>query len=104
EAVYLRDLWPTEREIQETMLTAVTSQMFREQYADVFNGDDRWKTLHVPEGERFTWEPDSTYIRNPPFFDGITLQTTPLANITGARVLAKLGDSITTDHISPAGS
>ncbi len=102
--VYLRDLWPTEREIQETMLTSVTSEMFRRQYADVFNGDERWKTLYVPEGERFTWEPDSTYIRNPPFFDGITLHTTPLANIAGARVLALLGDSITTDHISPAGA
>ncbi|HEX4445804.1 MAG TPA: aconitate hydratase, partial [Polyangiaceae bacterium] len=95
---------PTEREIQETMLKAVTSEMFREQYADVFSGDERWKTLQVPEGERFTWEPDSTYIRNPPFFEGLTLQTAPLANIAGARVLALLGDSITTDHISPAGN
>jgi aconitate hydratase len=104
KAVYLRDLWPTEREIQATLLTAVTSDMFREQYADVFNGDERWKTLQVPEGDRFAWEPDSTYIRNPPFFDDITLQTTPLSNIAGARVLALLGDSITTDHISPAGA
>ncbi len=103
-AVYLRDLWPSEREIQATMLTAVTSDMFREQYANVFDGDERWQTLQVPEGDRFAWEADSTYIRNPPFFDGITLQTTPLSNITGARVLALLGDSITTDHISPAGA
>jgi aconitate hydratase len=102
--VYLRELWPTEREIQETMLTAVTSEMFRDSYGDVFSGDDRWKTLAVPTGNRFAWEPDSTYIRNPPFFDGITLQTTPLRDVAGARVLAKLGDSITTDHISPAGS
>ena len=102
--VFLRELWPTEREIQETMLTAVTSEMFRTQYADVFGGDERWKTLGVPTGNRFAWEPDSTYVRSPPFFDGLTLQTTPLKDIAGARVLAKLGDSITTDHISPAGS
>ena len=104
EKVFLRDLWPSEREIQATMLTAVTSEMFREQYADVFSGDQRWKTLQVPTGDRFEWDDTSTYIRNPPFFDGLTLQTTPLQNITSARVLALLGDSITTDHISPAGS
>jgi aconitate hydratase len=102
--VYLRELWPTEREIQETMLTSVTSIMFREQYADVFGGDERWKNLKVPGGDRFAWEPDSTYIRNPPFFESITMETTPVRDITGARVLALLGDSITTDHISPAGS
>jgi aconitate hydratase len=102
--VFLRELWPTAREIQETMLSAVTSDMFREQYADVFHGDDRWRTLSVPTGNRFAWEPDSTYIRNPPFFEGLTLQTTPLQDIGGARVLALVGDSITTDHISPAGS
>jgi aconitate hydratase len=102
--VYLRELWPTEREIQETMLTSVTSTMFREQYADVFGGDARWKNLQVPGGDRFAWEPDSTYIRNPPFFESITMETTPVRDITGARVLALLGDSITTDHISPAGS
>jgi len=102
--VYLRELWPTEREIQETMLTSVTSTMFREQYADVFSGDDRWKLLQVPTGDRFAWDPDSTYIRNPPFFENITMETTPVRDITGARVLALLGDSITTDHISPAGS
>ncbi|MDO8793995.1 MAG: aconitate hydratase AcnA [Vicinamibacterales bacterium] len=102
--VFLRELWPTEREIQETMLTAVTSEMFRTEYNDVFSGDERWQSLGVPTGNRFAWEPDSTYIRNPPFFEGLTLQTTPLKDIAGARVLAKLGDSITTDHISPAGS
>ena len=104
QPVYLRDIWPTEREIQETMLRAVNARMFREQYADVFTGDDRWRSLHVPQGDRFAWEPDSTYIRNPPFFDGLTLQPAPLLDITGARALAMLGDSITTDHISPAGS
>jgi aconitate hydratase len=102
--VYLRELWPTEREIQETMLSSVTSTMFREQYADVFSGDDRWKNLQVPTGDRFAWDPDSTYIRNPPFFEHITMETAPVRDITGARVLALLGDSITTDHISPAGS
>jgi aconitate hydratase A / 2-methylisocitrate dehydratase len=102
--VFLRELWPTEREIQQTMLASVTSTMFREQYADVFSGDDRWRHLQVPTGDRFAWEPDSTYIRNPPFFEHITMETTPVTDITGARALAILGDSITTDHISPAGS
>ena len=102
--VFLRELWPTEREIQETMLSAVSSDMFREQYADVFGGDERWKSLPVPAGDRFAWDPNSTYIRNPPFFEGLTLETTPVKDIAGARVLALLGDSITTDHISPAGS
>ena len=86
------------------MLTSVTATMFREQYADVFGGDERWQTLQVPAGDRFAWEPDSTYIRNPPFFEAITMEPAPLRDITGARVLALLGDSITTDHISPAGS
>jgi aconitate hydratase len=86
------------------MLSAVTSEMFREQYADVFSGDERWQSLPVPGGDRFAWDPDSTYIRNPPFFEGLTMETTPLKDIVGARVLALLGDSITTDHISPAGS
>jgi aconitate hydratase A / 2-methylisocitrate dehydratase len=102
--VHLRELWPSEREIQETMLRAVTSDMFREQYADVFSGDERWRQLPVPTGDRFAWDAASTYIRNPPFFEGITMEPPPVADITGARVLALLGDSITTDHISPAGS
>src|SRR5581483_238499 len=102
--VYLRDLWPTDREIQQTMLSAVTSDMFRKEYADVFSGDERWQKLKVPTGDRFAWESDSTYIQNPPFFEHITMETAPVVDITGARVLALLGDSITTDHISPAGS
>src|SRR4051812_31213709 len=102
--VYLRELWPTEREIQETMLTSVTSDMFRKEYADVFSGDDRWKQLQVPGGDRFAWDATSTYTRTPPFFEHITMETAPVRDITGARVLALLGDSITTDHISPAGS
>jgi aconitate hydratase len=104
EPVYLRDLWPAEREIQEAMLSAVTSDIFRQQYADVFQGDERWRDLEVPTGDRFAWHQDSTYIRNPPFFESITMDTAPVKDITGARVLALLGDSITTDHISPAGS
>ncbi len=102
--VFLRDVWPSEREIQETMLRSVRKDMFRDKYADVFEGDARWRTLPVPEGERFEWAQDSTYIRNPPFFDGVTLEPTPPTDIRGARVLAVLGDSVTTDHISPAGS
>jgi aconitate hydratase len=102
--VYLRDIWPTEAELQKTMLAAVTSDQFRAQYADVFKGDTRWQGLQVPTGNRFAWEPDSTYVRNPPFLEGVTMEPAPLKNISGARVLALLGDSITTDHISPAGS
>jgi aconitate hydratase len=102
--VYLRELWPAERDIQSTMLAAVRADMFREQYANVFAGDERWQSLPVPTGDRFVWEPDSTYIRNPPFFEELTLQPAALRDISGARVLALLGDSITTDHISPAGS
>jgi len=102
--VYLRDIWPTELEIQQTMLRAVSAEHFRKQYAHVFQGDERWQTLQVPTGDRFAWEPDSTYVRHPPFLEGMTMQPLPLTDIVGARVLARLGDSITTDHISPAGS
>jgi aconitate hydratase A / 2-methylisocitrate dehydratase len=102
--VYLRDIWPTQAEIQQTMLSAVTSEMFRRKYADVFSGDERWQSLDVPGGERFAWDPRSTYVRRPPFLENVTPEPVPLADIVGARVLALLGDSITTDHISPAGS
>jgi aconitate hydratase len=102
--VYLRDIWPTQAELQQTMLSAVTREHFEKEYADVFKGDDRWRSLPVPTGNRFAWEPDSTYVRNPPFLEGVTMEPAPLKNIAGARVLALLGDSITTDHISPAGS
>ncbi len=104
EPVTLRDIWPSEREIQETMLKAVRQEMFRRKYAEVFEGDDRWRSLPVPPGDRFNWADDSTYIRNPPFFEGLTRTPTPPGDIAGARVLALLGDSVTTDHISPAGS
>ncbi|MDQ3346461.1 MAG: aconitate hydratase AcnA [Acidobacteriota bacterium] len=104
QPVYLKDLWPSEREIQETMLKSVRSEMFRESYAKVFDGDARWRSLPSPVGERFAWDEDSTYIRNPPFFDGLTLEPVPPRDIVAARALAVLGDSVTTDHISPAGS
>jgi aconitate hydratase len=103
-AVYLKDIWPTEQEIQDTMLSAVTAEMFRKSYAQVFEGDERWRMLNVPEGSRFDWDPDSTYIRRPTFLEGMTMTASPLADISSARVLALLGDSVTTDHISPAGS
>jgi aconitate hydratase len=104
KSVYLRDIWPTEQEIQDTLLRTVTADMFRRAYADVFQGDERWRKLDVPDGSRFEWEADSTYIRKPTFLQGMTMTPAPLTDITGARVLALLGDSITTDHISPAGS
>jgi len=104
QPVFLKDIWPTEQELQETMLRAVTKQMFQESYADVFKGDDRWRGLAVPEGSRFEWDEDSTYIRKPTFLEGMTMTPPAPAEITGARVLALLGDSVTTDHISPAGS
>jgi len=102
--VYLRDIWPSEREIQAASLGAVTAESYREVYADVFGGDDRWQRLQVPAGDRFMWADESTYIRHPPFFEGLSSSPAPLADIAGARVLALLGDSVTTDHISPAGS
>ncbi len=102
--VYLKDLWPTEKEIQAAMLTSVTADAYRKQYANVFEGQERWKNLPVPTGDRFAWEADSTYIRKPPFLENLSMTPAPPTDITGARALAVLGDSITTDHISPAGS
>jgi aconitate hydratase len=102
--VYLRDIWPTEHELQETMLKAVTADMFRRSYGDVFRGDSRWQGLQVPEGSQFAWDAESTYVRKPTFLEGMTMEPAPLRDISGARVLAVLGDSVTTDHISPAGS
>jgi aconitate hydratase len=103
KAVYLKDVWPTQEEIQKTMLRAVTSEAFRKQYASVFDGDERWKTLPVPGGDRFAWDDTSTYIRKPPFLENLSMTPAPPSDIRGARALALLGDSITTDHISPAG-
>ena len=102
--VYLRDIWPSEQEVAQTIEQAIHSDMFRKSYGEGFAGDERWNSLQVPEGDRFAWEPDSTYVRLPPYFEGMPAQPESLTDIDGARVLALLGDSVTTDHISPAGS
>ena len=102
--VYLRELWPTQEEIQAAVRNSVRAEMFQEKYAHVFAGDERWNAMDVPTGDLFAWDPDSTYVKNPPFFDNMPLTPLALENIHAARVLALLGDSITTDHISPAGS
>jgi aconitate hydratase len=102
--VYLKDIWPSSHEIQDTIRDSVTSDMFRSSYASVFQGDERWTSIDSPEGEMFDWDDDSTYIQNPPYFRGMTLEPPGVPEIRGARCLAKLGDSITTDHISPAGA
>ena len=102
--VYLRDIWPTPEEVQATIDKAIGAQMYRERYAHVFDGDERWKALDIPTGETFKWDEKSTYVRKPPYFEGMPKQPTPVSDIANARVLAKLGDSVTTDHISPAGS
>jgi aconitate hydratase len=104
EDVYLRDIWPSAQEIAQTIGEAVRADMFRRSYGQVFAGDERWNSLPVPGGERFAWEPDSTYVRLPPYFQGMPAEPAPVSDIHGARVLALLGDSVTTDHISPAGS
>ncbi|HEX6161922.1 MAG TPA: aconitate hydratase AcnA, partial [Vicinamibacterales bacterium] len=102
--VYLKDVWPTEKEIQQAMLHSVTSAAFRQQYSSVFTGDERWQNLPVPTGDRFQWEGASTYVRKPPFLEGLSMTPPPMADLRDARALAVLGDSITTDHISPAGN
>ncbi|HKS49089.1 MAG TPA: aconitate hydratase AcnA [Amycolatopsis sp.] len=102
--VFLRDIWPSPQEIQQTIDSAITQEMFSKDYADVFDGGERWKSLPTPEGRTFTWDAESTYVRKPPYFEGMRAEPDPVADITGARVLAKLGDSVTTDHISPAGA
>ena len=102
--VYLRDIWPSPADVAEVVRTAVAAEMFSRDYADVFEGDDRWRALPVPEGDTFAWDGDSTYVRHPPYFDAMTARPEPVADIHGARVLAMLGDSVTTDHISPAGA
>jgi aconitate hydratase len=102
--VFLRDIWPTQREVVDTIQRSLHSSMFRKTYADVFKGDERWQGLDVPTGETFAWDPKSTYVKHPPYFEGMPAQPPAVEDITGARVLLKLGNSITTDHISPAGS
>jgi aconitate hydratase len=102
--VYLADIWPTSREIEDAMQHSITSEMFSKSYAEVFEGDERWRGLSVPKGQTYVWEKDSTYIRRAPYFDDMAVKPSPVGEIKKARVLAVLGDSVTTDHISPAGS
>jgi aconitate hydratase len=104
QPVFLRDIWPSSAEIEATIAGAVASEMYTRGYADVFAGDERWRSLPTPAGDTFTWDPTSTYVRRPPYFDGMTRDPRPVTGIAGARVLAMLGDSVTTDHISPAGA
>ncbi|MGO1458741.1 MAG: aconitate hydratase AcnA [Flaviflexus sp.] len=102
--VFLADVWPNQEEVQQTIDATIDSDMFTRNYGSVFDGDERWRSLDTPEGNTFVWEDDSTYVRKAPFFDGMGLEPEPVEDIAGARVLAKLGDSVTTDHISPAGA
>ncbi|HYF71305.1 MAG TPA: aconitate hydratase AcnA, partial [Nocardioides sp.] len=102
--VYMKDIWPTAAEVEDVIASAITSEMFGTGYADVFAGDEQWRSLPTPEGKTFAWDEDSTYVRKPPYFDGMPDEPEPVTDIEGARVLLKLGDSVTTDHISPAGA
>jgi len=102
--VYLRDIWPSSHEIQQCITDSVTAEMFKKSYASVFSGDERWQSIDSPAGEMFDWQDDSTYIQNPPYFEGMSMDLEPVTDIQGARCLARLGNSITTDHISPAGA
>jgi aconitate hydratase len=102
--VYMRDIWPTPQEISDVVSSAIAREMFVDDYADVFAGDERWQSLPTPQGQIFTWDPDSTYVRKAPYFDDLAREPSPVTDIEGARVLVKVGDSVTTDHISPAGS
>ena len=104
EDVYLRDIWPSDDEIRDVVNENVRAEMFEEGYADVFTGDENWRGMDVPEGDKYAWSGNSTYIRKPPYFDGMGAEPEPVTDVTGARVLALLGDSVTTDHISPAGN
>ncbi|HNA99348.1 MAG TPA: aconitate hydratase AcnA, partial [Marmoricola sp.] len=102
--VFLKDIWPSPAEVEQVIAEAISADMFAKDYADVFAGDDRWQSLATPEGNTFAWDPNSTYVRKAPYFDGMPDVPEPVADISGARVLLKLGDSVTTDHISPAGA
>jgi aconitate hydratase len=102
--VYLKDIWPTPEEVQKTIDESITSEMFTNQYSSVFEGDHRWKSLATPKGAVFDWDEKSTYVRKAPYFDGLKMTPDPVTDVAAARVLVKLGDSVTTDHISPAGS
>jgi aconitate hydratase len=100
----LKDIWPTTKEIDDVISQSISSEMFKRDYSSVFAGDHRWTSLDTPTGKTFEWDRDSTYVRKPPYFEGMSRNPSPVSDISGARVLAKLGDSVTTDHISPAGS
>ncbi|MEV0889864.1 aconitate hydratase AcnA [Promicromonospora sp. NPDC050262] len=102
--VFLRDIWPSPDEVEKTIASSIDRKMFESDYADVFKGDERWAALETPEGDTFAWDSESTYVRKPPYFEGMGMTPEPVTDFAGARVLAKLGDSVTTDHISPAGS
>ncbi|MBF6841973.1 aconitate hydratase, partial [Acinetobacter baumannii] len=102
--VFLKDIWPDSAEVQKVIDESIDTDMYHTQYGPVFEGDERWRSLPTPTGSTFEWDDASTYVRKPTYFDGMTLELTPIEDISGARVLAKLGDSTTTDHISPAGS
>ncbi|MGQ1797598.1 aconitate hydratase [Kocuria oceani] len=102
--VYLKDIWPEPAEVQKIIDASIDTEMFTREYGTIFDGDERWQNLDTPTGKTFEWNPQSTYVRKPPYFEGMTMETTPVEDISGARVLLKLGDSVTTDHISPAGS
>lgn len=102
--VYLKDIWPSEAEVNDVVANAIGEDMFSKSYSDVFAGDAQWQALSIPTGDTFEWDPESTYVRKPPYFEGMQMEPAPVTDITGARVLAKLGDSVTTDHISPAGA
>jgi aconitate hydratase len=104
QPVYLRDIWPSPQEVESTMRSSVTSEMFSKEYADVFTGDEHWRALPIPEGDLYAWDDNSTYIKNPPYFEGMQVRPGAIVDLRGLRALAVLGDSITTDHISPAGS
>ena len=102
--VFLKDIWPSQKDVSDTIASAINQEMFTKNYADVFKGDERWRNLPTPSGNTFEWSSDSTYVRKPPYFDGMPAEPEPVSDISGARVLALLGDSVTTDHISPASS
>ena len=102
--VHLADLWPSDAEVQELQRRSIDSQMFRDRYAGVFKGDENWAQISVAASQRYSWDPSSTYVKKPPYFDGLAMTPAPLADVRGARALAVLGDSVTTDHISPAGN
>ncbi len=102
--VFLKDIWPSQKDVSDTIASAINREMFTKNYADVFKGDERWRNLPTPSGNTFEWDDNSTYVRKPPYFDGMPAEPEPVSDISGARVLALLGDSVTTDHISPAGA